>query len=101
MCAAQWGQQQETGEVGVVYMSAAVVDPRAVMVHLHHASGEERQRTKHIHQLFGGSSVNNTENIIYRCYVILYSLDAKHFFIVLWSFGWSNVKIKTLQQQRS
>lgn len=82
-------------------MPAAVVDPRAVMVHLHHAPGEERQRRKHIHRLFGGSSVNNTENIIYRCYVIPYSLDAKHFFLVLWSFGRSNVKIKTSQQQRS
>lgn len=27
-------------------MSAAVVDPRAVVVHLHHAPGEERQRMK-------------------------------------------------------
>lgn len=34
--AAQWSQQQETGEVGVVQVAAAVIYPRAVVVHFHH-----------------------------------------------------------------
>lgn len=37
--AAQWSQQQEAGEVGVVHVAAAVVDPGAMVVHLHHAPG--------------------------------------------------------------
>lgn len=36
MWAAQWSQQQEAGKVGVILVAAAVVDPGAVVVHLHH-----------------------------------------------------------------
>lgn len=39
--AAERRQQQETGEVGVVLVAAAVVDPRAVVIHLHHTPEDE------------------------------------------------------------
>ena len=41
MRAAQWRQDQEAGEVGVVLVSTAVVDPGAVVVHLHYTPDEE------------------------------------------------------------
>lgn len=45
-------------------MSAAVVDPRAVVVHLHHAPGEGRQRrTGMLGELtgcFGGQKVTSS-----------------------------------------
>lgn len=44
MGAAQRSKQQEAGEVCVVQMSAAVVDPRAVVVHLHYAPEEGEQK---------------------------------------------------------
>lgn len=55
--AAQWSQQQEAGEVGVVQVAATVVYPRAVVVHLHYAPGggdaEEDRSAGGIDWLFG------------------------------------------------
>lgn len=42
--ASQRRQQQEAGEVGVVLVAAAVVDPGTVVVHLHHAPAGGRHR---------------------------------------------------------
>lgn len=57
MWATQWSQQQEAGEVGVILVAATVVDPGAVVVHLHHAPGgweaEERRSAGGIDWLFG------------------------------------------------
>ena len=43
MRAAQRRQDQEAGEVGVVLVSTAVVDPGAVVIHLHHTPDEEER----------------------------------------------------------
>lgn len=36
MWAAQWSQQKEASEVGVVLMATAVIDPWTVVIHFHH-----------------------------------------------------------------
>lgn len=57
MRAAKRSQQQEAGEVGVVHVAAAVVDPGAVVVHLHHTpvggEAEEERSAGGIDWLFG------------------------------------------------
>lgn len=41
MDAAQWGENEESGEVGMIQMSAAIVDPGTMVIHLHHTPVEE------------------------------------------------------------
>lgn len=43
MYAPQWGKQEESSEVGMIQMSTAVVNPGAVVVHLHHTPEEEEE----------------------------------------------------------
>lgn len=42
MDAAQRGEKEESGEVGMIQMSAAIVDPGAMVIHLHHTPVEEK-----------------------------------------------------------
>lgn len=43
MDASKRGQKQEAGEVGMVQVATAVIDPRTVVVHLHDAPGRRNK----------------------------------------------------------
>jgi len=52
MRASQGSQQKEAGEVGVVEVAATVVDPGAVVVHLHHTPEGRKEESRGIEWSF-------------------------------------------------
>lgn len=49
MDATQRGKEEKSGEVGVIQMSAAVVDPGTMVIHLHYTpEGEKSARYKKV-----------------------------------------------------
>lgn len=50
MAATQRGEEEESGEVGMIQMSAAVVDPGTMVIHLHHTPEKGEETAKYIYK---------------------------------------------------